>query len=505
MFSNLRLNTQIWFIVIISILGMITLGLLIMFSNKDQMLEDRKDKTRNVVETAHGVIAYYGGLERSGKLSREEAQTAAISAISALRYEETNYFWINDNSPTMIMHPIKPKLDGKDLSGLDDPDGTLLFVEMVSVVKAQGEGYVNYLWTKPGFDDPVAKVSYVKGFSQWGWIIGSGIYIDDVDAAFWASGKQYALYLVLILIVLGVLSFIIISLISNQLGCDPYQISDIAERVSKGDISINFSAFCSKEVGAFSAIKMMATRLSSIVVEMRDTASSVSGQSESLLETSESLTQGNNEQIQALEDTKDILSEITTGIQNNVDSANTTEQMSLKTAESARESGDAVQEAVSAMKEIADKISIIEEISRQTNLLALNAAIEAARAGEHGKGFAVVAAEVRKLAERSQSAAREIGELSSTSTKVAEHAGSMLDKLVPDIRKTAELVQEIAASNREQNESTERVHGSIQQLNGVIQRNSGVSDQVNQVASGLADEAARLSEAIGYFNLGEQN
>ena len=176
-----------------------------------------------------------------------------------------------------------------------------------------------------------------------------------------------------------------------------------------------------------------------------------------------------------------------------------TEKIALKSASDALESGPAVAEAVGAMKDIADKISIIEEIARQTNLLALNAAIEAARAGEHGKGFAVVAAEVRKLAERSQVAAAEISKLSSSSVSIAENAGAMLSRLVPDIQKTAELVAEISAASREQTTGSDQINSAIQQLNMVIQKNTGASEEMASTSEELASQADQLQKAMAFF------
>jgi methyl-accepting chemotaxis protein len=192
---------------------------------------------------------------------------------------------------------------------------------------------------------------------------------------------------------------------------------------------------------------------------------------------------------------------MSSNIQQNADNSQQTEKISLKAANDADEGGKAVIEAVSAMKEIATKISIIEEIARQTNLLALNAAIEAARAGEHGKGFAVVAAEVRKLAERSQSAAGEISELSATSVDVAEKAGEMLTKLVPDIQKTSELVQEISASSAEQNSGASQITNAIQQLDSVIQQNASATEEMASTTEELSSQAQQLQETISFFKL----
>jgi methyl-accepting chemotaxis protein len=188
-------------------------------------------------------------------------------------------------------------------------------------------------------------------------------------------------------------------------------------------------------------------------------------------------------------------------IRQNADNASQTDKIAIKSSTDAQESGKAVAEAVAAMKDIAAKISIIEEIARQTNLLALNAAIEAARAGEHGKGFAVVASEVRKLAERSQAAAAEISQLSVTSVEVAEKAGQMLAKLVPDIQKTAELVQEISVASKEQTSGADQINSAIQQLNQVIQQNAGAAEEMASTAEELASQAGQLQQTVSFFKV----
>jgi len=213
------------------------------------------------------------------------------------------------------------------------------------------------------------------------------------------------------------------------------------------------------------------------------------------------MSQGTTEQAASTEEASSSIEQMNATIKQNADNASQTEKIALKSANDARESGKAVSQAVSAMKEIAQKISIVEEIARQTNLLALNAAIEAARAGDHGRGFAVVAAEVRKLAERSQSAAGEISKLSVSSVDIAEQAGQMLAKLVPDIQKTSELVQEITASSREQSGGADQMNVSIQQMNQVVQQNAGAAEELSSTAEELASQADQLQSTISFFKV----
>jgi len=244
---------------------------------------------------------------------------------------------------------------------------------------------------------------------------------------------------------------------------------------------------------------LLTRQINRIAAEVKVAADSVAAGSQELSSTAQELSQGATEQAAAAEQASSSMQEMVANIQQNADNAQQTEEIALKASEDASNGGEAVRQTVSAMNNIADKISIIEEIARQTNMLALNAAIEAARAGEQGKGFAVVAAEVRKLAERSQKAAGEISELSTSSVEVVTKAGELLDKLVPDIQKTAELVQEISAGSKEQRTGADLVNFAIQQLDQVIQQNAASAEENSSTSEELASQAEQLASTIGFF------
>jgi methyl-accepting chemotaxis protein len=277
----------------------------------------------------------------------------------------------------------------------------------------------------------------------------------------------------------------------------------VSEKISQGDLSSEVKVDREDEVGKLlSAMKGMGETLSSIVGDIVNSSENVASGSEELSSTSEEMSQGASEQASAAEEASSSMEEMASNIRQNADNAMQTEKIARKTAEDVREGGKAVGEAVTAMKQIAEKINIIEEIARQTNLLALNAAIEAARAGEHGKGFAVVAAEVRKLAERSQEAAGEITDLSGSSVEVAEKAGKMFEELVPDIQKTAELVAEISAASNEMNTGADQVNKAIQQLDSVTQQNASASEEMASTSEELSGQAQYLQDAVGFFDVG---
>jgi methyl-accepting chemotaxis protein len=274
------------------------------------------------------------------------------------------------------------------------------------------------------------------------------------------------------------------------------------DKVAKGIIP---STITDEYKGEYNIIKgnlnNMVTKLKEVITEVQTAADNVASGGQEMSSNAQQMSQGATEQAASAEEVSSSMEEMAASIRQNTDNALQTEKIAIKSAADAKEGGKAVAQTVNAMKEIATKISIIEEIARQTNLLALNAAIEAARAGEHGKGFAVVASEVRKLAERSQSAAGEISQLSTTSVAIAEQAGEMLNKMLPDIQKTAELVQEISASSKEQDTGAEQINKAIQQLDQVIQQNAGASEEMASTTEELAGQAEQLKASIAFFTL----
>jgi len=316
-----------------------------------------------------------------------------------------------------------------------------------------------------------------------------------------ASAKLFAVVGVIVGVVLALFLGI---LLTRGITGPIFKGVTFAQEMANGNFSEKLDVVQKDEIGDLAnALNEMVDKLRGVVMEVQSASDNVASGSEEMSSSSQSLSQGATEQAASIEEVSSSMEEMGANIRQNADNAQQTEKISKQAAVDAREGGDAVIQTVQAMKDIAEKISIIEEIARQTNLLALNAAIEAARAGEHGKGFAVVAAEVRKLAERSGTAAAEISELSSSSVQVAEGAGEMLQKIVPDIQKTAELIQEISAASGEQNAGVGQINTAIQQLDQIIQQNAAASEEMASTSEELSGQATQMQMTMGFFKIGQ--
>ena len=345
------------------------------------------------------------------------------------------------------------------------------------------------------------------GFDKEGWRIGQqvGLIILSSPLAELEAAKisilTRSLGIAGTLFVVGIILFFVI--VRRSIIAPVAEMATGLSSMADGNLNVSVAVQSHDEVGQMAvALNRMTEKLREVVGTVTDAAESVTNGSKELSSSSQQLSEGAVKQAASIEETSSAMEEMAANIQQNTDNARQTEKIAQKAAKDAQEGGQAVTQAVDAMKQIADKISIIEEIARQTNLLALNAAIEAARAGEHGKGFAVVAAEVRKLAERSQTAAAEISGLSSSSVDVAEKAGNIINTLVPDIQKTSELVAEITAASEEQTQGAGQINSAIQQLDQVIQQNAGASEEMAATADEMSGQAGELQDAIAFFSLG---
>jgi len=339
------------------------------------------------------------------------------------------------------------------------------------------------------------------GDTTWGLLAE----IDEAEAFATVDELLLIMGVVAVLGIIGVLlaAWLIARGVTRPLGGEPEAMAELARKIAEGDISVDFDT-TGEATGIYAAMRDMTLKLKGVIMEVQSATANVASGSEEMSSTGQVMSQGATEQAASLEEISSSMEEMAANIRQSAENASQTEQIAQKVATNAIEGGEAVVTAVAAMKDIADKISIVEEISRQTNLLALNAAIEAARAGEHGKGFAVVASEVRKLAEHSQRAAGEIGKSSKSAVVVAEQAGALLEQLVPDIKKTAELVQEISSASREQDAGAEEVNKALQQLDQVVQQSAASSEEMAATSEELAAQSDQLQQTMTFFKLGKE-
>ena len=499
--KNLKLAYKIFVLSLIIIVAF-TLTIAWIYSQaKNQFYAGKNIELKHVVETAWSSVDEDAKQASAGTLPVEEAQRLAKESVRKMRYGGNNYLWISDTDSNVVMHPFKPEWEGTNKADFADPNGVRIYVELARIAQDKGAGYVAYAWPKPGDPKPIPKMAYTKLVPGWNWAVGSGLYLDDVEIELNKIFYQVVVSLVLVVVLAIALVFFISRGITRPVG----EAVKVIQKLENGDLTATLDDNRKDEIGQMAkALNTMCANLSDVVQNVKAAADNVAAGSMELSSSSQQMSQGATEQAAAAEEASSSMEQMSANIRQNADNAMETEKIAMKSADVAKDGGQAVAETVGAMKDIAEKISIIEEIARQTNLLALNAAIEAARAGEHGKGFAVVASEVRKLAERSQNAAAEISELSGSSVEIAERAGSMLGEMVPDIQRTAELVQEISASSKEQDTGADQINKAIQQLDSVIQQNASASEEMASTSEELSSQAEQLQDSIAFFTIADQ-
>jgi methyl-accepting chemotaxis protein len=449
---RLKLSEKMFSMVIGGFICILLIVVWVQFRIDASLRQGKQVLLKSTTEIAFRLLAECEARVRSGELTVEEAQKRAAALIKGLRYGEDGYFWINDLGPRMIMHPTKPEMDGKELADHKDPNGKYLFVEFVKVCRDKGSGYVDYMWPKPGESKPVPKMSFVKLFEPWGWIIGSGLYLDDVEKELSAVRNVFLFAMALIGVLGSVVCWWIVRSATRPLKIAVEELTSIAE-----------------------TIVLASGRLSS---------------------SSEQLAGGAAQQAAAIEETASSLEEISSMTGKNAASAADADRLMSQTREIVVRANDTMGQLTVSMDEISKAseqtqkiIKTIDEIAFQTNLLALNAAVEAARAGEAGAGFAVVADEVRNLAMRAAEAARNTADMIEGTVKKIKAGSSLVEKnngefseVADMVKKTSELVGEIAVSSHEQAQGIGHLSKAVQEMDKVVQQNAASADENASVA-----------------------
>lgn len=529
-------------LIAIVVLGLIVLSISSLTNQYNALKNEQYLKTQNVVETAHSIIEHFHDLEQNNSLTQQQAKTQALETIKALRYDSTNYFWINDYQPTMIMHPIKPALDNKDLSNNKDPDGKALFVEMANIVKRDGEGFIPYKWPKPGKDQPVEKVAFVKGFSQWQWIIGSGVYLDSIDEAFSQQRNLIIVSAIIMIIAVILLSYFIGKsiLIPTRLAAD--MMKDISQ--GEGDLTRTLNESGNDEISELSrSFNLFVLKIRESLVHVAQSANGVSKHAQIVDESSKTshsfieLQNDSSTQVAAA------MEQMTHQIHDVSRNAEAAEQAAKDAAQNASTGKNVVAQTITAIETLSSNIEtvsrvtedlaneshnigsvldVIRSISEQTNLLALNAAIEAARAGEHGRGFAVVADEVRTLASRTGQSTDEIQTmitklqegakaaveavkssqaLSVSTVEQASSANTSLNEIERLVSIITEMNSQIARATEQQTQAADEVNLRINELSQSTEQSLNNTKQLTDASDNLKQSSEGLSSVVNRFKL----
>lgn len=512
---HLSIAKRLAIIIISALFGIAVLTADVLISERGMITEERQNAVKQTVEVAHSIAAHYQALAVQGKMSEAQAKQSAIAAIKSIRYGAEDYVWINDLHPTMIMHPMKPALDGKDLTENKDPTGKHLFVEMANIVKAKNEGFVFYMWPMPGKDDPVQKVSFVKGFKEWGWVLGSGVYINTIDAIIQERLILFSLIAFGIGLVLFFIGTVITRGLLKQLGGEPDYASEITQHIASGDLRVKIELQRNDKRSLLFSIEAMRHSISEIIQQVRSGTDSIQVSSKEIASGNMDLSSRTESQASSLEETAASLEELTGTVRQNADNAKQANQLAISASDVAKRGGQVVDQVVQTMgtinassQKIVDIISVIDGIAFQTNILALNAAVEAARAGEQGRGFAVVASEVRNLAQRSASAAKEIKSLINDSvdnvrhgTQLVDQAGQTMTEIVSSIQHVTDIMSEITAASDEQKTGIDQINLAITDMDNVTQQNAALVEQAAAAAAAMQEQADQLAQLVSVFQV----
>jgi len=506
-----------------------------------KLMKEKKIATKHLVEVAFTLISDYHSRAGAGEFGEDDARKKAMMRIRAFRYKGNDYFWINDLHTVMIMHPVKPELEGKNLSNLEDAEGNYPFREFVKVSKEKNGGFVDYFWSKPDSDKPVRKVSYVKLFKPWEWVVGSGIYIDDVDAEIRKMRFQIILGAVVLSVIVLILTYFIAHLINRPL----FEAVNLFNQIAGGNLTVTVeSGHRQDEIGILmDAFRNMVEKLRSQTRQIREGASTIAASISQISATATQLAYSSSE-------TSSSVSEITTTVEEVRQTVYVSHEKAERVAKSSEQSAwssetgrKSSEDAVSGMNRIKEEmeyvaesivtlseqtqnigeiISVVNDLADQSHLLSVNASIEAAKSGEHGKGFAVVAQEVKSLAEQSKTATKQIRVILNDIRKatratvkasergkkaveagvyLSRQSGDSIDMLSQSVTESAQASIQIAASNQEQLAGMDQLVLAMENIKEASRQNADGAKHLETESKNLDDLGRNLRELASMFKV----
>jgi methyl-accepting chemotaxis protein len=512
--SRLSLNTKLWLALAVTWLGLLILGGWAAMESRSTMLAERKGAVQNVVEAAYGIVGDYAKLVDAQKMTLAQAQQQAMDRLSAMRYPNNGYMIISTAHPVVIMHPVLADLRNQDVTNFRViPGGPAMFVDMVKLAQADGQGFDEYDGRLNG--GIARKISFVKRFVPWDWYLISGVYVNDINDAFYANLLRYSL---VVLVIGGLISLAMVLIIRNvkrSLGGEPAYAAQIAETIASGDLTSTLALHASDRHSMLFAMHNMQGRLTDTITKIRSGTETITLAAQEISAGNQDLSARTEQQAASLGETAASMEQLTATVKQNADNARQANQMAASASQIAGEGGAVVHQVVDTMQSIAasstrivDIISVIEGIAFQTNILALNAAVEAARAGEEGRGFAVVAGEVRNLARRSADAAKEIKGLIEDSVHkvddgraLVERAGTTMDSIMQAVQRVTDIIGEISAASEEQSRGIEQVNIAITQMDETTQQNAAMVEQAAAAAQSMEEQSRSLRETVNVFRV----
>ena len=538
--NRLKIKSKLLILIITILISLITIIFISMNTLKHNLFEDRYLKTTHLTEVATGVIESFYQQSQQGVFTEQEAKNHALVAINNMHYDSKEYFWVNTTDYIMLAHP-KQALIGKNIEHIKDPNGVNVFVKMVRTVNDKGEGFVAYQWNKVGNDEPTDKISYVKLFKPWGWVVGTGIYLDDVNNIFLENTKTLILTALFFLILTVWLSFQISKNIYDPL----HKMRDLMVEINKtNNLTLSLKTQGSDELAEIGCVfNNMLENFRAVLLNISNSSCSLASQAEALSAITEQINQSMHSQQNDVMSADTASNEMVTAIKEVAENTHTTLEATDKATQNTNECVNILNKNVDSINvlntrveqsagqildlkntsnNIGEIVSVIQGIAEQTNLLALNAAIEAARAGEQGRGFAVVADEVRTLASRTQESTGNITlvidklqqgveeavnnmklcqEQANSSAALAKDAGNLVHQMQERMLEVTDLNTMISTATEEQSATTQHVKEIIHKINNLAAQTTDNADNTAQSSESLANFALELNDMVTSFKV----